>query len=57
MDLRLKDCVVLITGSSSGIGNAKSNFKRWYAHRTLEGQSHDVNLQVLAPILIEFFTS
>ena len=25
--------------------------------RTLEGQPHDVNPQVLAPILIEFFTS
>jgi pimeloyl-ACP methyl ester carboxylesterase len=25
-------------------------------HRTLEGQSHDVNLEVLAPILVEFFT-
>lgn len=25
-------------------------------HRTLEGQSHDVNLQVLAPVLVEFFT-
>jgi len=24
--------------------------------RTLEGQSHDVNLQVLAPVLVEFFT-
>lgn len=24
-------------------------------HRTLEGQSHDVNLQVLAPVLEEFF--
>lgn len=26
-------------------------------HRTLEGQSHDVNLQVLAPVLVEFFTA
>jgi pimeloyl-ACP methyl ester carboxylesterase len=26
-------------------------------HRTLEGQSHDVNLQVLAPVLVEFFAS
>jgi pimeloyl-ACP methyl ester carboxylesterase len=26
-------------------------------HRTLEGQSHDVNLEVLAPVLVEFFTS
>lgn len=25
-------------------------------HRTLEGQSHDVDLQVLAPVLVEFFT-
>jgi pimeloyl-ACP methyl ester carboxylesterase len=25
-------------------------------HRTLEGQSHDVNLEVLAPLLVEFFT-
>jgi pimeloyl-ACP methyl ester carboxylesterase len=25
-------------------------------HRTLEGQSHDVNLEVLAPNLVEFFT-
>jgi pimeloyl-ACP methyl ester carboxylesterase len=25
-------------------------------HRTLEGQSHDVNLEVLAPVLVEFFT-
>ncbi len=25
-------------------------------HRTLEGQPHDVNLQVLAPVLVEFFT-
>ncbi len=24
-------------------------------HRTLEGQTHDVNLEVLAPVLIEFF--
>lgn len=24
-------------------------------HRTLEGQTHDVNLQVLAPVLVEFF--
>jgi hypothetical protein len=24
-------------------------------HRTLEGQSHDVNLEVLAPVLVEFF--
>lgn len=26
-------------------------------HRTLEGQSHDVNLEVLAPVLVEFFKS
>ncbi len=26
-------------------------------HRTLEGQSHDVNLEVLAPVLVEFFTA
>jgi pimeloyl-ACP methyl ester carboxylesterase len=26
-------------------------------HRTLEGQSHDVNLEVLAPVLVEFFSS
>ena len=26
-------------------------------HRTLEGQSHDVNLEVLAPVLVEFFNS
>jgi pimeloyl-ACP methyl ester carboxylesterase len=25
-------------------------------HRTLEGQPHDVNLDVLAPVLVEFFT-
>jgi pimeloyl-ACP methyl ester carboxylesterase len=25
-------------------------------HRTLEGQSHDVDLKVLAPVLVEFFT-
>jgi pimeloyl-ACP methyl ester carboxylesterase len=25
-------------------------------HRTLEGQTHDVNLEVLAPVLMEFFT-
>jgi pimeloyl-ACP methyl ester carboxylesterase len=25
-------------------------------HRTLEGQTHDVNLEVLAPALVEFFT-
>jgi pimeloyl-ACP methyl ester carboxylesterase len=25
-------------------------------HRTLEGQTHDVNLEVLAPVLVEFFT-
>jgi pimeloyl-ACP methyl ester carboxylesterase len=25
-------------------------------HRTLEGQTHDVNLEVLAPMLVEFFT-
>ena len=24
-------------------------------HRTLDGQSHDVNLEVLAPVLVEFF--
>lgn len=24
--------------------------------RTLEGQTHDVNLEVLAPVLVEFFT-
>ncbi len=24
-------------------------------HRTLEGQTHDVNLEVLAPVLVEFF--
>ncbi len=24
-------------------------------HRTLEGQSHDVNLEVLAPVLVEWF--
>ncbi len=24
-------------------------------HRTLEGQSHDVDLQILAPVLVEFF--
>jgi pimeloyl-ACP methyl ester carboxylesterase len=24
-------------------------------HRTLEGQTHDVNLEILAPVLIEFF--
>ncbi len=23
-------------------------------HRTLEGQTHDVNLEVLAPVLVEF---
>jgi pimeloyl-ACP methyl ester carboxylesterase len=26
-------------------------------HRTLQGQSHDVNLEVLAPVLVEFFNS
>lgn len=26
-------------------------------HRTLEGQTHDVNLEVLAPVLVEFFSS
>ena len=26
-------------------------------HRTLEGQTHDVNLEVLAPVLAEFFSS
>ncbi len=26
-------------------------------HCTLEGQTHDVNLEVLAPVLVEFFTS
>ncbi|HLO32817.1 MAG TPA: alpha/beta hydrolase [Anaerolineales bacterium] len=26
-------------------------------HRTLEGQTHDVNLEVLAPVLVEFFES
>ncbi len=25
-------------------------------HRTLEGQSHDVNLEILAPVLAEFFS-
>jgi hypothetical protein len=25
--------------------------------RTLEGQTHDVNLEVLAPVLVEFFTA
>jgi pimeloyl-ACP methyl ester carboxylesterase len=25
-------------------------------HRTLEGQTHDVNLEILAPVLDEFFT-
>jgi pimeloyl-ACP methyl ester carboxylesterase len=25
-------------------------------HRTLEGQPHDVNLEILAPVLVEFFT-
>ena len=25
-------------------------------HRTLEGQTHDVNLEILAPVLVEFFT-
>jgi len=25
-------------------------------HRTLEGQTHDVNTEVLAPVLVEFFT-
>jgi pimeloyl-ACP methyl ester carboxylesterase len=25
-------------------------------HRTLEGQTHDVKLEVLAPVLVEFFT-
>ena len=25
-------------------------------HRTLEGQPHDVDLKVLAPVLIEFFS-
>jgi hypothetical protein len=24
-------------------------------HRTLEGQTHDVKLEVLAPVLVEFF--
>jgi hypothetical protein len=24
-------------------------------HRILEGQTHDVNLEVLAPVLVEFF--
>jgi hypothetical protein len=24
--------------------------------RTLEGQTHDVNLEVLAPVLVEFLT-
>ena len=24
-------------------------------HRTLEGQTHDVNLEVLTPVLVEFF--
>ena len=26
-------------------------------HRTLEGQTHDVNLEVLAPVLLEFFSN
>ncbi|MGE5224758.1 MAG: alpha/beta fold hydrolase [Omnitrophica WOR_2 bacterium] len=26
-------------------------------HRTLEGQTHDVNPDVLAPVLVEFFSS
>ena len=26
-------------------------------HRTLEGEGHDVNLEVLAPVLVEFFNS
>ncbi len=26
-------------------------------HRTLEGQTHDVNLEVLAPVLVEFFNA
>jgi len=26
-------------------------------HRTLDGQTHDVNLEVLAPVLVEFFKS
>jgi pimeloyl-ACP methyl ester carboxylesterase len=25
-------------------------------HRTLEGQTHDVNLEILAPVLVEFFS-
>jgi hypothetical protein len=32
----------------------------WHSHgeqRTLEGQPHDVNLEVLAPVLMEFSNS
>jgi hypothetical protein len=25
-------------------------------HRTLEGQTHDVNTEVLTPVLVEFFS-
>lgn len=37
--------------SAKEIANAIPNAKHW----TLEGEGHDVNLEVLAPVLVEFF--
>jgi pimeloyl-ACP methyl ester carboxylesterase len=38
--------------TAEALAKAMSNAQ----HRTLEGQSHDVDLQVLAPVLVEFFS-
>ncbi|MCL4489219.1 MAG: alpha/beta hydrolase [Chloroflexi bacterium] len=37
-------------------GNALTKAIPHAQHRTLEGQSHDVDIKVLAPVLIEFFS-
>ena len=38
-----------------GTAQALTNSIPGAEHRTLEGQPHDVNLEVLAPVLVEYF--
>jgi pimeloyl-ACP methyl ester carboxylesterase len=43
--------IPFMLGTAQALANAIPHAR----HRTLEGQAHDVNLEVLAPVLVEFF--
>ena len=43
--------IPFMLGTAQALANAIPDAK----HRTLEGQPHDVNLEVLAPVLVEYF--